>query len=485
MVEMGKAFADLGAFSGEALVVGLFEAEAPAGAAAELDRFAAGALGRTAGAFRGEFGEILQLTLPPGGPLFGIVVGLGRRRSYNAARARRAAQIAVRRAADLRVSTLGIAPLGADALGLSEAVEASLIGAGNGAYRFARYRSEAPHSVAAVEVYAAGDADTVHAAAVRAAVIARAVMHARDFVNLPPNDKVPARLAEMAVDLATAAGLQCEVVDAQTLREIGAGGIVAVGSGSAHPPALLVLRHDGGRGDWHGLLGKGMTFDSGGLDLKTPDGMLTMKSDMSGAAAVIGAMLAIAGLRLGGRFIGVCALAENMTGSRAFRPSDVLRMLSGSTVEVGNTDAEGRLVLADGIEWLRRQKVSDIIDLATLTGAIGTALGSHRAGLFSNDDRLADAVLAAGNRAGELYWRMPLDDEYREQLKSPIADISSTGGRQAGAITAAQFLHHFAKDLPWVHLDIASMAFRDRPGQLAQGGTGFGVETLVRYAERA
>lgn len=385
----------------------------------------------------------------------------------------------------MKAGKVGIAPLGIDVLGQGEAVEAALIGAAQGAYRFNRYLSETAPAVKAIEVYASADDNTAGAAAARGAAIAQGVMHARDFVNLPPNDKVPMRLATIASELGTAAGLQCEVLDEARLREIGAGGILAVGGGSVNPPALLVMRYDGGRGDWHGFLGKGMTFDSGGIDLKTADGMFTMKSDMSGAAAVIGAMLAIGAIRPGGRFIGVASLAENMTGAAAYRPSDVLRMLSGSTVEVGNTDAEGRLVLADGIEWLRREKVADIIDLATLTGAVGVALGQLRAGLFSNDDRLSDHVIAAGERGGELYWRMPMDDEYREQLKSPVADILSTGGRAAGSITAAKFLQHFAKELPWVHLDIAFTAFRDRGGPLGQGGTGFGVETLVRFAERA
>lgn len=484
-MEIGRTFTDLGDFRGEILVSGLFEGEAPSGVTAELDRLSGGTLTRAAGKFRGEFGEIWQLALPGGGPESALIIGLGRRQSFDGRRARRAAGIALRRASAMHAVRVGIASLGADALGLAEAVEASVIGAANGAYRFDRYRRETPHQIEAIEVYAPGDQDVVYGSAARAAAISKGIRTARDLVNLPPNDKVPMQLAAMVEEFAGEAGLACEVLDAEQLRAMGAGGILAVAGGSAHPPALVVLRHDGGRGDWHGFLGKGMTFDSGGLDLKTPDGMLTMKSDMAGAAAVIGAMLGLAGLRVSGRFLGVVVLAENMTGSSAFRPSDVLRMLSGSTVEVGNTDAEGRLVLADGIEWLRRQKVSDIIDLATLTGAIGTALGSHRAGLFANDDRLADAVLGAGSRAGELYWRMPLDDAYMELLKSPVADISSTGGRTAGSITAAQFLHHFAGDLPWVHLDIAFTAFRDREEELAQGGTGFGAETLVRFAERA
>jgi leucyl aminopeptidase len=472
------------AFSGDAVVAFAFSDGALDGALRDLDSACGGALGRVFGtkAFKGEFGDIFVAPLR-GGEQLGILVGLGPRAEAGPFQLRRAALQGVRKAQSMGSAQVAIAVAEHAPSGAMAAAEAALIGGAAGAYRFRRYKSGAVETgVERLTVITSAAVDAP--AQSRAAAIAEGVAIARELVDTPPNDKTPDLLAKTVAEIAQRSGLACEVITADRLREMGAGGILAVGRGSAHPPAMVVLRHDGGEGPWHGFLGKGITFDSGGLDLKTQDGMFTMKSDMAGTAAVVGAMHALGRIGVKGRYIGVLALAENMTGTGAYRPSDVLRMLSGDTVEVSNTDAEGRLVLADGLALLRREGVQDVIDLATLTGAIVVALGTHRSGLFANDDEHSAAVLAAADLAGERYWRMPIDPEHKEALKSSIADTKSTGGRAGGSSTAAAFLARFAADTPWAHLDIAGAAYRDQPGDAGPGATGVGVETLVRFATK-
>ncbi|MDA8345738.1 MAG: leucyl aminopeptidase [Thermaerobacter sp.] len=474
-------------YTGDAVVVPVFSDGELTPAGEGANRLSGGALARLRGkAFRGTIGEVLPLPLEGAGAPLALVVGLGTRADFGYAQAKQAAALAARRAQQMHLARIGLPPFGApDGLGPQQAMEAALLGAASGAYRFDRYQKEKGEGPTAISLICGrpdGEA-AARAAHSAAAAIAAGVETTRDLINMPPNEKLPEKLVAAVEAMARAEGLDCRTIGHAELEKMGAGGILAVGRGSAHPPAIVVLRHDGGKGPWHGFLGKGMTFDSGGIDLKPAPGMLWMKSDMSGAGTVVGAMRAIHRLNLPGRFIGVLSIAENMTGADAYRPSDVLKMLSGTTVEVSNTDAEGRLVLADGLELLRREKVADITDLATLTGAIVVALGAHRAGLFSNDDAHAQTLISAGEQAAERYWRMPLDPEHKEALKSPTADIKSTGSREGGASTAAEFLHHFAGDTPWVHLDIAGTAFNGESGPLGHGATGFGVETLVRFAQ--
>jgi len=483
-MDMHESTASLKEFAADAVVAFAYSDRPLSGGAAELDAAARGAFSRFLGrpAFKAELGDVVALPLD--GPAeVGILAGLGAHAECDADALRRAARLAGRKALEMGLAHVGVAAADDAPGGDGAAREAALIGLSAGAYRFHTYKSEPGPAVERVTLLSAGGPQDPSLR--RAAAVADGVRICRELIDTPPNDKTPDLLAERVTGLARAAGLECEVLGADRLAEMGAGGILAVGRGSAHPPALVVLRHDGGRGPWHAFVGKGMTFDSGGLDLKSQDGMLTMKSDMSGAAAVVGAMHAIARLGLEGRFLGVLGLAENMPGTGAYRPSDVLRMLGGATVEVSNTDAEGRLVLADGLSYVCSQGAKDVIDLATLTGAIVVALGTHRAGLFANEDALAESVLSAGGAAGERYWRMPLDREHKEALKSPVADTKSTGGRPGGSATAAAFLARFAGTTPWAHLDIAGTAFRDAKGPYGEGATGFGVETLVRFAAGA
>ena len=329
----------------------------------------------------------------------------------------------------------------------------------------------------------------------RARVVAEAVWLARDLINMPSLVKTPRWLADQAVHVGTAAGLSVTVLGPDELAAQGFGALVAVGEGSARPPCLVVLSYTGpepqdGRGPGHRVLvGKGITFDSGGLSLKPAGSMTTMKTDMSGAAAVLATMAALPALGVPGRVTGLLCLAENMIGGSALRPGDVITCWGGTTVEVLNTDAEGRLVLADGLAYAAGTLDPDvIIDLATLTGAISIALGRRTAGLFASDDTLARELSAAAEAAGERVWRLPLVEEYRPAIDSPVADLMNTGSSMdvsGGSITAALFLREFTGGRPWAHLDIAGTARSDSDdGEINRGGTGWGVRTLLAYLAR-
>jgi leucyl aminopeptidase len=315
--------------------------------------------------------------------------------------------------------------------------------------------------------------------------IAEAVALARDLVNTPPGDLSPAVLAKQAIAVAERAGLEVEVVDEKQARKLGMGGLAGVGQGSDNPPRLVKLSYvpAGARASL-GLVGKGITFDSGGLSLKPPDGMITMKCDMSGAAAVLAAMSVLPAL--GGRVAvrGYLCAAENMPSGKAIRPGDVLRMSNGKTVEVLNTDAEGRLVMADGLVTAVAEGADAVVDVATLTGACVVALGDKVAGLMGNHDGFLDQVRAAADRAGEAVWPLPLPEEYRSLIDSDVADIKNvSGGRSGGALTAGLFLREFVDGTPWAHLDIAGPAFLNESSPLhPKGATGFAVRTLVELA---
>jgi leucyl aminopeptidase len=297
----------------------------------------------------------------------------------------------------------------------------------------------------------------------------------------------PPILAERARAMAEEQGLECEILDQDRMRQIGMGSLLGVAMGSAEPPVMIILRYQpAGKaaGDVHlGLVGKGVTFDSGGLSIKPADGMEKMKYDMAGGAAMIGAMRAIAQLKPAIPVTALIPAVENMTGSRAQRPGDIVTSLSGKTIEVLNTDAEGRLILADALTYAKRLGCTHLVDAATLTGAIVVALGHIHVGLFASDDALRDRVMAAAKAEGEKMWQMPLDEDYKDYLKSAFADLPNIGGRWGGAITAATFLNEFAQGTPWVHLDIAGTAWLDddKP-HMAKGPSGVGVRTFVRLA---
>ena len=327
----------------------------------------------------------------------------------------------------------------------------------------------------------------------RAQIVALAVTGAKDLVNCPPNDLFPQSFAERATTLARAAGVGVEVLDEAALAEGGYGGLTNVGKGSSRGPRLVKLTWKGGRRPrGHvALVGKGVTFDSGGLSLKPGDSMKTMKLDMAGAAAVLHTVVAVAQLELPVKVTGYLCLAENMPSGDAQRPSDVITILGGKTVEVLNTDAEGRLVLADGLVAASRLQPDLIVDVATLTGAQMVALGNRVSAVMSNDDTLRDALVAAADSAGEQFWPMPLPEELRAALDSPVADLANIGDRMGGMLSAGIFLREFVGDdaageqIPWAHLDIAGPAFNEAApyGYTGKGGTGVALRTLVALME--
>ena len=312
---------------------------------------------------------------------------------------------------------------------------------------------------------------------------------ARSLVNEPGNILTPTELGRRAAAMAAEVGLAAEVHSTAKLEELGMGAFLAVAQGSAEPPALIVLRYEpqtppDGNTPVLGLVGKGITFDTGGISIKPAENMDKMKYDMHGAASMLGAMRAIALLKPAVRVVCVCCSAENMPDARAYKPGDVLTAMSGKTIEVLNTDAEGRLVLADGLHYAQQLGATRLIDAATLTGAIGIALGQLTAGLFSNDDATTDQFLAQLPTTGEKFWRLPATDDYRDQIKSSIADIQNTGNsRYGGSITAAMFLKEFVGDTPWIHLDIAGTAWidTDKPFQ-SKGPSGIAVRTITEWA---
>ncbi|MDR1293470.1 MAG: leucyl aminopeptidase [Bifidobacteriaceae bacterium] len=396
---------------------------------------------------------------------------------------------ALRRAAGAAVRQLAGADRVALAFGSDTVPAIGAVGEGAllGTYAFTRYRTEAgpqpPSDITVITPLAKTPAAVAIAA--RAAIVAQAVAETRDLVNTAPNDLPPVALAAAVRAAAKSCGVKVTILDGDDLADGGYGGILAVGRGSVHPPRLVKLVWSGPKATAHvALVGKGITFDSGGLSLKTPASMTTMKCDMAGAAAVAGAVIAAAKLKLPVKVTGWLALAENMPSGTAGRPGDVISILGGTTVEVLNTDAEGRLVLADALVAAARETPDVIVDIATLTGTQVLALGPRIAGVMGTDDARAE-VLAASEASGESMWPMPLPTDLRASLDSPVADIANIGGRDGGMLVAGLFLREFTDARPWAHIDVAGPAFRtgEAVDYTPQGATGYGVRTLVALLE--
>ena len=355
-----------------------------------------------------------------------------------------------------------------------------------------RLTDEQKPSLNAITV--AGAPEGAEAAWEEAAALAEGVEFTRALVTEPANILYPESFVERCVDRMAGTGITVRVLAPEAMAKLGMGALLGVSLGSARPPRLLVLEWQGeGEGGGGGggaatgptvFVGKGVTFDSGGISLKSPAGMEDMKWDMGGAGAVAGTMLALALRKSRAHVVGVCGLVENMPDGKAQRPGDVVTSMSGQTIEVINTDAEGRLVLCDALTWVQGEyNPAAIVDLATLTGAIIVSLGSEYGGMFANDDALAERLAAAGETSGDRLWRFPLSSAYDKLIDSPIADMKNVGPRPAGSITAAQFLKRFIdKDMPWAHLDIAGMVWADKPGTTwGKGATGYGVRLLDQY----
>jgi leucyl aminopeptidase len=416
-----------------------------------------------------------------------LLLGLGKASAFEAADARHFAARAARAAGNAGAKAFAVVAAAGreDERFLQLYVE----GARLGRYKFARYLTaedaKRPETVESCTVVAAGgNADVFGRAVKRAEIVAAAVMKARDLINEPAGYMTPRRMEEEARAIAKQHGLTIDVLGPEKCRELGMGMFLAVSQGSVEEPRFIHLTYkpSGTAKRKVALIGKGVTFDSGGLSLKPSESMLDMKVDMSGASAVINVMAAIAQLAPPVEVHAFAACTENMPSGSSYKLGDVLRSMAGKTVEINNTDAEGRLTLGDAITYALRQKPDEIFDFATLTGACVVALGPHTAGVMSNDDALRERWLAAAKSAGEDMWPLPLTPRLREQLKSEIADMRNTGERWGGALTAGLFLKEFVGETPWCHVDIAGPASADKEnGAVAKGGVGFAVSTIVEY----
>ena len=495
---------DATAFAGDGLVVSLFEGAGErakggrvtrrlGGATAAVDVALDGAMTELirAGEASGKWGEQTLLHTSGRLPVKRILmVGLGKPEELTQDRIRIVAAESARGLRKVGARRIGsiVHEAGAGRFSPAQATQALAEGTLLGLYRFTRYRTNDNHAKS-IERLTIVERDPQRLRAMTEGarcgrILAEAANAARDLVNEPGNTLTPTELARRARVMARAARVRCEVFGPQQLRRLGAGALLGVARGSQEPPRLIVLTYRGRQGGPHlGLVGKGVTFDSGGISIKPAENMEAMKGDMAGAAAVIAATCAIARLGLPLRVTAVVPATENLPSGSALKPGDILRAMTGKTIEVINTDAEGRLILADALAYARTRQVTHLVDAATLTGACVVALGSINSGAFTNDQAWLGKVLAAGRETGERIWPMPMDAEYDELIKSDIAEIKNTGGRKGGAITGAKFLQHFVGETPWVHLDIAGTAESDKEkGYHLKGATGVMARTFAALA---
>ncbi|MGB8858214.1 MAG: leucyl aminopeptidase [Ilumatobacteraceae bacterium] len=436
----------------------------------------------TAVGFEGKLGQ--TLVVPSGSGPAQIAVGIGEPGSLTVHGVRTAAAALVRAAGKRAVVATSLADL--DGVDAAKAAQAAVEGALLAAYKFAGIKKEANATSLTQLVLVVGEARSKGAAAGsdRGQATAAAACMARDLANLPPAYMTARHMAEKAVEVANATGLQVEVFNRDQLAAMGCGGMLGVNAGSTEPPRMVRLTYAPRNPSGHlALVGKGVMFDSGGLSLKPSDGMITMKMDMSGAAAVLSAMSTLKALKCKAKVTGYLMCTDNMSGGNAFKLGDVLTFRNGKTAEIHNTDAEGRLVLADGLSLAVEDGPDAIVDIATLTGACMVALGTKIAGVIGNDQPFIDKVRAASAATDEQVWQLPLEKAYRKQLDSYAADMRNIGGPPGGAITAALFLNEFVGEVPWAHLDIAGpMAVDADDSWLSKGATGFGTRLLIDLA---
>jgi leucyl aminopeptidase len=472
--------------AGDALVFTATEGAPPVTGVAAVDAWAKNLYDSQE--FQGKAFEFATLHAPAGlAAKRAVLAGAGKPEKVDAHQLRKLAGAAVR---TLKAKSVAGITLVLDAAYHQDSfVQAVFEGAVLGDFEPDRNKSkkDAKHAES-FTVLAAGGATELAEAARLGAVIGEAQNYARTLVNEPGNILPPLELANRARDMAQEQGLDCDVLDEDRMRQLGMGSLLGVSQGSAEPPAMIVIRYkpEGAKNGVHlGLVGKGVTFDTGGVSIKPSDGMEKMKYDMAGGAAVIGAMMAIAQLKPPVEVTAFVPAVENMCSSKAQRPGDIVTSMSGKTIEVLNTDAEGRLILIDAITYAKQQGVTMMVDAATLTGAIGIALGGVNVGAFSNNEAWQQQVLDAAKAAGEKMWPMPMDDDYKDLLKSAFADMPNIGSRGAGSITAALFLKEWVEDTPWVHLDIAGTAWIDEAKPfLSKGPTGVSLRTFVELARR-
>jgi leucyl aminopeptidase len=483
----------------DALAVICFEAEekgaasGPAGTGPASDPPVAAQSGwladvRASGEFTGKLYEMAILYRPAGiAAKRLLVIGGGKREKFSSVEVRRLAGVLVR---SLKPKGIRKIALLLDTPNGDEYVMPAAEGAVLGNWEADKYKSDPKKNEKQIDTFSiivpGVGAGALRAALERGRIVAESQNLTRDLVNEPANKLTPGDLAEAARKMASELGLEHEILNQEAMAKLGMGALLGVAQGSTNPPFLIVIKYRPVKSQGNGhlaLVGKGVTFDTGGISIKPSDGMEKMKYDMAGAAAVVGAMRAIAQLKPPIPVTAYVPTVENMVNGNAQRPGDIVTALSGKTIEVLNTDAEGRLILADAISYANRNGATHIVDAATLTGAIGIALGHYNIGAFTNDDEFLQRFLKASRAAGEKTWQLPLDEEYKEYLKSAFADLPNIGGRYGGSITAAWFLREFADPTPWVHLDIASTAWLDEAkGWLSKGPTGVAVRSFVHLA---
>jgi leucyl aminopeptidase len=476
----------------DALIVNLFEGVSqPGGATGAVDRALGGSIAEliAAGEIKGKLGEstlIHSLGRIPAKRI--IVVGLGKQSELTVDRIRRATAEACRHArgkGSKRVATI-VHGAGSGGIEADRATQAIAEGAILGLYTFRRHITREPDNGLVDELVIVerdeGRLEQLEKGCTTGEAIAGAVNFARDMINEPANFMTPADMAEAAGRAAADYGLHCRVLEREQMRELGMGALLGVAQGSSQLPKFIILEYRGSdvADKPMALVGKGITFDSGGISLKPGENMGEMKGDMAGGATVMAVLRVLGQLRPKINVTGLIPATENLPSGTALKPGDVLRAVNGKTVEIVSTDAEGRLILADALSYAAKLGLSPMVDVATLTGACRVALGDVTTGAFANNEDLVKKVIAAAGEAGERLWQMPMYEEYKEQYKSEVADIKNSGGRYGGAITAAQFLGEFVGDSPWVHLDIAGTSFTGKDkGYLVKGATGVMVRTLT------
>ena len=493
--------ADVTTTATPALVVNLFKGvKTPSGATGAIDKALDGAISQLIkdGEIKGGEGEItLVHTLGKIAPARVVVVGLGSKDKFNSQVARRVSADVVRFLRRRGITKAVTVAHGAGAGGLdpAEAGQAMAEGAILGLYQFGQYRSKSqssngdePKKFGELTIAEQDESrsKSIKAGVARGRTMAEAAILARDMVNEPANAMTPTMMAEAAQQVATAGKLEIKVLDNPEMKEMGMGAFMGVAQGTDEPAKMIILKYEGdpAHGDNNlGLIGKGITFDTGGISLKPAGGMESMKGDMAGGASVIAAMQIISQLKPKINVTAIIAATENMPGASAQRPGDVVRAMNGKTIEVINTDAEGRLVLADALCYAREQGITRLVDVATLTGAMVTTLGKACTGVMGNNNELIKQTIEAGNQTGEKFWELPMFDEYQDLIRSDVADMKNSGGRQAGSISAAFLLREFVGGAAWVHLDIAGTSTSEKAnGHLVKGATGVPVRTLAQLA---
>jgi leucyl aminopeptidase len=494
-LEIKVIVGDIAQIEADAIVVNLFEGvEQPGGATAAVDKALDGAISSliSRGGIKGKFGEVnIVHTFGKLPSRMVAIAGLGKSQDFNIDKIRGVVGEfcrALRKLNCHRIATI-LHGAGMGGVELESSAAAIAEGALLGLYSFTKYKKPEYEDIEEmlIVVREKEEVPILEAAIGNGKLVASATNFARDMVNEPANYMTPTQMTEAAKEIASKYNLEFKVFDREDMEAMGMGALLGVAKGSNQPPKLITLSYKGDKRSEKtlGLLGKGITFDSGGISIKPSEGMGDMKDDMAGAAAVVTALGAIAQLKLKINVTAIVPATENLPSGTALKPGDVLKASNGKTIEVISTDAEGRLILADALSYAQKLGLSPLIDLATLTGACRVALGTLYSGLFSNNQALVDKVLRAAARTGERMWQMPLPEEYKEQNKSEIANVKNTGNRYGGAITAALFLSEFVDNTPWVHIDIAGTAFSNKEsGYIIKGATGVGVRTLVELALR-